>query len=132
MLLKTADCESACPHYDGSLYPLLVPVLRQGMIGFLTKYFIEIQDEVTPIQLTKKLYDYPNVGKVVFNWPKSLKAESLSCCKMIIMELLAAKMIYLSTKIESKPRAICKLHIEDKVPYYVNQNSWKKVFLHNQ
>ena len=98
MLLKTTDCKSACPHCDGSLYKLLVPVLRQGMIGFLTKCFIEIQDEVTPIQLAKKLYDYPNVGKVVLNRPKSLKAESLSCCKMIIMELLAAKMIYLSIR----------------------------------
>ena len=106
ILLKTADCKSASPHCDGSLYKLLVPVLRQGMIGFLTKCFIEIQDEVTPIQLVKKLYDYPNVGKVVFNWPKSLKAESLSCYQMIIMELLAAKMIYLSIKIESNPRAI--------------------------
>ena len=132
ILLKTADCKSACPHCDGSLYKLLVPVLRQGMIGFLTKCFIEIQDEVTPIQLAKKLYDYPNVGKVVFNRPKSLKAESLSCCKMIIMELLAAKMIYLSIKMESKPRAICKLHIENDVPYYLITNLWKNILLCDQ
>ena len=99
------------------------------MIGFLTKCFIEIQDEVTPIQVAKKLYDYPNVGKVVFNCPKSVKAESLSCCKMIIIELLAEKMIYLSIKIESKPRAICKLHIENDVPYYLITNSWKNIIL---
>ena len=132
VLLNTANCDLACPNCDGSLYKLLVPVLRKGMRGFLTKCFIEIQDELTPIQLAKKLYVYPNVGKVVFNRPKSLKAESLSHCKMIIMELLAAKLIYLSIKVESKPRAICKLHIEDDVPYYLIQNSWEKVLLHDQ
>ena len=43
---------------------------------------------VTPIQLAKQLFDFKDVGHVVYNRSKSTNAESIKVTQLTVMQLI--------------------------------------------
>ena len=126
----TDTCNDACPHCDGTLYKFLVPIVKSGTIDFLTYTFFEnFTKLLKPLELAKELYIYKGVGKKIFNRKRSLQAESTACCQIVILQLLAAKILYLHIDEDETPKAVCKLVFKDKHPNYLRDEPWKSLQL---
>ena len=120
-------CGNMCPQCDGSKDYIIRKVLRNGLCGFLVYAFMVKNDgPVTPENLAKLLFNYPQVGKVVYNRMKSLVAESISIVQMTIMQLLAANIISLEIEEGIKPVAYCKMSIDVDIstPHYLIDKYW--------
>jgi hypothetical protein len=129
-MLPISECGSMCPHCDGTKERMFHHVFRSGVCNFLVSSFIIRNDgELTPEKLAKNLFDFPNVGKIVYNRQKSLNAESISVTQMTIMQLLAADIITLEIEESDKPVARCKLSIdiETSTPHYLINKFWVSI-----
>ena len=77
-------CGSNCPCCDGSMKKLVKTISRKGIEMFLSEIFIENNyGSLTPVQLVKKLYEYPQAGKLVHCRQTALEPEkALLLCNL--------------------------------------------------
>ena len=60
-------CHDSCPYCTGEQEKIVKRICRFGMSTFLCETMIQNSHGlITPIELAQKLYDYPNVGTVVY------------------------------------------------------------------
>ena len=119
-----------CPHCYGTKMRTFGRVFHSGVCNFLVPSFIIRNDgELTPDKLARQLFEFANMGKLVYNRPKSLNAESISVTQMTIMQLLAADIITLEIEQSSNPIAHCKLSIdmETSTPHYLINKFWMNI-----
>ena len=131
------NCNGNCPHCDGTMRSLIKPVVQTGLMFFLANAFGDMYcGQVTPIQLAKQLFDFEDVGNVVYNRPKSIKAESLQVTQLTIIQLIAAGIIKIEVDVSGKrPLAHCKLCFDKSnhnSPTYMQPNYtidmyWSKI-----
>ena len=95
----------------------------------VSSFIIRNDGELTPDKLAKQLFEFPNVGKIVYNRQKLLNTESISVMQMTIMQLLAADIITLEIEELSNPIAHCKLSIdvESSAPHYLINKFWMNI-----
>ena len=91
---------------------------------------------VTPFQLEKELFDYKNVGSLIYKRSKSNNAESMKVCQLTVMQLIAANMIKVEVNANgNKPIAHCKLVFDNESlnsptyiqPHYLIDRHWSKI-----
>ena len=120
-------CANMCPQCDGTKDSIIRKVVRNGLCCFLVHSFMIKNDgPVSPETLAKMLFDYPQVGKVVYNRMKSLLAESISIAQITIMQLIAANIISIKIEESTKPVAYCKMSIDvvTLTPHYLIDKYW--------
>ena len=104
-------------------------ISKVGLSRFLSTLINVDTTELTPVKVSKRLFDYPNVGKVVYNQNNSLKAESISITQLTILQLLAADILVLDIKEGSRPMVKCKLNIDmhTGTPTYLINEYWNYI-----
>lgn len=133
----SATCNGNCPHCDGSMEEMIKPVVRTGLMSFLASAFGDnYTGLVRPIELAKQLFDFKDVGTVVYKRSKSIKAESNGVTQMTIMQLIASNIIKIDVDVSGKrPIAHCKLSFDKEnntsptymQPTYVIDSYWTRI-----
>ena len=91
---ESIDCNGNCPRCDGSMEDAMQLVLRNGLIMFLVEAFGDkYNGKVTPLELSKQLCNFVNVGQIVYDRPNSQKSKSLQITELTIFQLIAANII---------------------------------------
>ena len=92
--------------------------------------------QVTPIQLAKQLFDFKDVGSIVYKRPQSTNAESLRVTQLTIIQLIASSIIKIEVDVSGKkPIAHCKLCFDKSnpnsptymQPHYTIDIFWNKI-----
>ena len=134
------DCNRNCPQCDGTISSLVKPVVRTGLMSFLAYAFGDMYTGlVTPTQLAKQLFDFKDVGLVVYKRSKSINAESIGVTQLTIMQLIASRIIKVEVDVSGKrPVAHCKLCFDKSdstsqtymQPTYTIDSYWYKINMH--
>ena len=132
-------CEKKCPNCDGTMDTFIRPVVRTGLMAFLAEAFGDMYSGiVTPVQLAKQLFEFEDVGNLVYKRSKSKNAESIRITQLTIMQLIAAKIIKVEVEVSGKkPIAHCKLCFDKDdstsptymQPHYSIDKYWSKIKL---
>ena len=75
---------------------MIKAISKNGLSLFIAEVLInhKFGSNICPMSLAKALYNYPNIGKVVYNRPNSVKAKSgLVVTEITIMQLIASGIV---------------------------------------
>ena len=120
-------CGKACPVCVASVKEYILPVSRLGLSKFLANTFINLSGaDLSPSNIVKLLHDFPSVGQVIYNRPRSTTAPDNKYLHSTILQLLASGMIELKIT-QEEPAATCSLSIceHDSSPTYLHARYWK-------
>ena len=118
-LLEVNTCLSACPKCTGEMKAYIMPVLRSGLSLFLANTFINHPSgSLTPQDLIQKITVYPDVGKVIYNRPRTVKSPALKFVNITVLQLIASGLIRL--EITTDEKYYCRLVINNLSPAYLN------------
>ena len=108
---------------------MIKKVSKNGLSRFLSTLINVDTTELTPVKVSKRLFEYPNVGKIVYNRANSLKAESISITQLTTLQLLASDILMLDIKEGSRPIVKCKLNIDvhTGTPTYLLNEYWNYI-----
>ena len=71
---------------DGIMDAFIKPIVRTGMMCFLAEAFGDMHiGVVAPVQLSKQLFDFKDVGTVACKRSKSINAKSIRATQLTIM-----------------------------------------------
>ena len=90
-------CGSACPHYcEEIIGNYVMPIARKGLSSFLINLFMrnDRNDKFLDYVL-KKLKEYENVGRAIYNRPKSDRVPKQMFLQSTIFQLIAADILEL-------------------------------------
>ena len=113
------------------------PINRIGIQHFLVDAFGDKYNGlVNPMTLAKQLFEFDNVGDVVYKRNKSKKAESMLVVQNTILQLISANIICIEMDLsQSNPYAHCKLCFDKRdkesttymQPHYVIEEYWRHI-----
>ena len=136
-VMNTTSCGGYCPRCDGTMTSYIKPINRIGIKLFLVDSFGDNYNGlVSPMALSKQLYEFENVGELVYKRKKSKKAESLQIAQNTILQLLATNIIRIEIDVSSnRPFAHCKLCFDKRdvnsgtymQPHYAIEEYWKYI-----
>ena len=134
---ESDTCNGFCPQCDGTMAEMIKPINRIGIKHFLVDSFGDrYTGLVSPMELSKQLFNFENVGDVVYKRKQSKKAESLQVAQHTILQLLSSNIIRIDMDIsQSKPFAHCKLCFDKRdkesstymQPHYSIDSFWKYI-----
>ena len=85
---------NSCPKYSNNIKEIMMPVKRSGMAYFQAEIFISNPTGlITPNKLIEQLYDFPDVGKCVYNRPRKNKAATMKCVNVTVLRLITSGLI---------------------------------------
>ena len=121
-------CKNACPVCNGTLKDFIMPVKRVGLSNFLADTFINNPSGViTPIVLIKKLLNYPDVGKVVYNRSRSVKCPATKYVNLTILQLIASGLVKM--EIDNERNCVLRLVINNLSPSYLDDTIWESLYV---
>ena len=130
-LTQVNSCVTACPKCTGEMKSYIMPVLRSGLSLFLADTFINHPSgSLTPQDLITKLNVYPDVGKVIYNRPRSIKAPAVKFVNVTVLQLIASGLIRL--EITPDEQCYCRLVVNDLSPAYLNDERWTGFYLEEE
>ena len=132
------DCDRKCPRCDGSMKLMIQLVLRNGLTMLLVKAFGDkCNGKVAPMQFSKQLFEFENVGQIVYNRTLSKKATSLQVTEMTVFQLITANIIRIEVNTtDKKPIVHCDLCFDKEThdhsnahiqPHYSIDKHWDDV-----
>ena len=134
---NNTTCNGYCPRCDGTMSEHIRPINGMGVKHFLVESFGDKYNGlVSPIELSKQLYSFENVGEVVYKRKKSKKAESIQIVQNTVLQLLAANIIRIEIDVSNtKAFAHCKLCFDKRnvnsntymQPHYAIDEFWKYI-----
>ena len=101
-------CNHYCPYCTKEQEKMIRAISRVGISKFLVDYLIKsAHEQYTPLQLAKKLLQYPNVGRDIYGRRNSKKASSLSETSITILQLISANILHIDVNEGKNPIGIC-------------------------
>ena len=106
-----------------------MPVSRVGISQFLTDTFINnASGLLTPGNLIQKISVYPEVGKVIYKRPRSVKCPSNKYVNVTVLQLIASGLIRIEIN-EEEQKCYCRLVVDRLAPAYLNDAIWDNLYL---
>ena len=125
----TSYCGGACPHCLGKRKDYIMNVRKDGLKSFLLCTFLGTNsNDKFPSYVLKQLKDFPNVGRVVYNRPKSGNPPESRYLESTILQLIACGILGLEINNEDgKGRLVLKYRIDDSMPCYMIDDYWNNM-----
>ena len=109
----------SCPKCCNEIKTFVMPVKRSVLSVFLSDTFINnLLGQIIPKILVQTLYVYPEVGKVVYNQPRSNKAPVLIFLSVTVLQLIASELI--RSDFDDENKFYCRLNVTDLRPAYLD------------
>ena len=125
------SCGSNCPHCNGTIRALVKTISRKGIEKFLSNVFIENSNgAITPVQLAKKMYEFPSAGRIIYCRQTALKPEKAMDTSLTVLQLLCSNLLCLKIEECEEPKAIVTLALTDSRPNYFNDSYWTYIRHH--
>ena len=125
------ECLTGCPKCCNEIETFIMPVKRSGLSIFLSDTFINnLSGKITPDLLVQKLSSYPDVGKIIYNRPRSNKAPSLKFIIVTVLQLIASGLIKLDFDDDNK--CYCTLSVTDLIPACLDDSIWDLIIMVNE
>ena len=122
-------CGVSCPKCNNETKEYIMPVSRAGVSQFLADTFINNPSGlITTDILIKKITEYPNVGKIIYNRPRSVKAPAIKFVNVTVLQLIASGLIRIEVN-EEESKCYCRLVVNNLCPAYLNESIWDSMFL---
>ena len=127
-LLNYDNCNNGCPSCLSIMSDYIMPVNTGGLSCFLADTFINNASEsLSPDELIKKLSQYPDVGRVVYNRPRSPKAPVGKFVMVTVLQLIASRLIELQFA-DKTYEYTCRLVVIGASRAYLDDTNWSKFF----
>ena len=84
----------------------------------------EGDDTESPMQLSKKLYEFPNAGRLIYCRQSAIKPEKAMDASITILQLLCGNILKLKIDEGNKPKAVVTLSLTNSCPNYFNDSFW--------
>ena len=121
-------CTNGCPSCLDTMSNYIMPVMVGGLSIFLADTFINnASGRLSPDLLIKKLTQYPEVGRVVYNRPRSPKAPQGKFVAVTVLQLIASGLIELQFD-DKTFECTCRLVVTGHSPAYLDATNWCKFF----
>ena len=78
--------------------------------------------------LIYKITDYPEVGKIMYNRPRSVKSPAIKFVNVTVLQLIASGLIRIEIN-EEEAKCYCRLVVDNLCPAYLNDTIWDSMFL---
>ena len=106
-----------------------MPILVSGLSRFLADTFINnASGPLSPDTLIKKLSQYPGVGIVMYNRPRSPKAPLGKYVAVTVLQLIASGLIELKFA-DNTFECTCRLVVTGATPAYMDDTNWSKFYI---
>ena len=120
------SCGSACPHCLDVRSEYIMKVKREGICEFLAETFIKDSlPDTFPSLVLKKLKAFPDVGKSIYNRPRSCAPPEPKYLQSTLFQLIASGIIKIVVGEDSKARLSLKLEEDNFTPVFLNDLYWK-------
>ena len=87
-------CGAACPYCLRQRKDYIMKIRKDGLKVFLMHTFMGVHsNENCPSYVLKQLKNYPNVGRVIYNRPKSVTPPEARFIESTIMQLIASEIL---------------------------------------
>ena len=127
-LLNYNNCNNGCPSCLSTMSDYIMLVTVGGLSCFLADTFINNSSgSLSPDELIKKLTQYPDVGRVVYNRPMSPKAPGGKFVMVTVLQLIASRLIELQFA-DKTYECTCRLVVIGASPAYLDDTNWSKCF----
>ena len=84
-------CGVSCPKCNNETQDYIMPVLRAGVSQFLADTFINNPSGlITTDILIQKITEYPEVGKIMYKRPRSVKSPAIKFVNVTVLQLIAS------------------------------------------
>ena len=104
----------------------IMPVIVGGLSCFLADTFINnASGSLSPDMLVNKLTQYLDVGRVVYNRPRSPKAPGGKFVMVTVLQLIASRLIELQFA-DKTYECTCRLVVIGASPAYLDDTNWSK------
>ena len=122
-------CGGACPYCLQKWKDYIMKVRKDGLKSFLIATFMDTDsNEKFPSYVLKKLKNYTNVGRVVYNCPKSTAPPDAQFMESTIMQLIASRILAMEiNNIDGKCRLVLKFCVNDSMPCYMIDEYWNGI-----
>jgi len=129
--LELNACAIACPKYTGEMKTYIMPVLRSGLSLFLADTFINHPSgDIIPQDLIQKITVYPDVGRIIYNRPRSIKLPAVKFVNVTVLQLIASDLIRL--EITADDKCHCRLVGNNLSPAYLKDEIWDGFYLEEE
>ena len=106
----------------------IMPVTVGGLLCFLADTFINNSSgSLSPDELIKKLTQYPDVGRVVYNRPRSPKVLGSKFVMVTVLQLIASRLIELQFA-DKTYECTGRLVVIGASPAYLDETNWSNFF----
>ena len=114
-------CGGACPYCLQKRKEYIMRVRKDGLKMFLTSTFMGTDStDKYPSYVLKKLKQHTNVGRVMYNHPKTTAAPDARFIESTIMQLIGSGIFGMEINdTDCKARLVLKFWIEDSMPCYI-------------
>ena len=103
----------------------IMPVNIGGLSCFLADTFINnASGSLSPDELIKKLSQYSDVGRVVYNQPRSPKAPVGKFVMVTVLQLIASRLIELQFA-DKTYECTCRLVVIGASKAYLDDTNWR-------
>ena len=107
----------------------IMPVLRAGVSQFLADTFINNPSGlITTDILIRKITEYPEVGKIIYRRPRSVKSPAVKFVNVTVLQLIASGLIRIEIN-EAEAKCYCRLVVDNLCPAYLNDTIWDSMYL---
>ena len=106
-----------------------MPISRNGISKFLADTFINNPSGLlTPTLLIQKIIVYPEVGKVIYNRPRSVKCPPIKYVNATVLQIIASGLIRIEIN-EEEEICYCRLVVDQLCPAYLKESIWDSLYL---
>ena len=122
-------CGVLCPKCNNDTKDFIMPVSRAGFSQFLADTFINNPSGLITQQiLIQKIILYPEVDKVIYDRPRSVKCPPIKFVNVTVLQLIASGLIRIEIN-EKEEKCYCSLVVNSLCPAYLNYSIWDSLFL---
>ena len=106
-------CLSTCPSCDGSHTDEFLRIQKEGILLFLVQTLSIKKIEANPSLLGTLLWNYPNVGRIVYGG-NAKRPRKKSMCDNTVAQLIATGIIVTDIDLERQlnTRSLCRLEFD--------------------
>ena len=125
-------CGGACPHCHNLRSEYITNVKREELCEFLAQTFMtQCLSDTFPSVVLKNLKEFPSVGKIIYNRPRSNAAPDSRYLQSTLFQLIAAGILNLHVGEDKKARLSLKLEDDNYTPVFLNDKYWTDIDLVN-
>ena len=128
-------CENACPFCQNQMINYIAQVRKDGIIDFIIREFVQSHNQNYEVMnIVTRLQKFENVGKKIYNCPRSQSAPEMKYLQSTILQLIVTGLLCITVS-DEHPKAILQIGMTNTnaevagTPKYLIDSYWEGIHL---